>query len=314
MEDFPDTAAANPDVLFKYPIHWAGGSRNKLGNTCPVDNFFAILEVAACNSNPALLGFLKNSADEAESTLGRVLDLMYKGRINDGKDEWVSFLLQKGTPLVRKPGNVIDMFGGQLNLFLSLFCNSFSLRCVSECSNGPEVCNRFRWTVQTSKLIRISSPLNRPGNDIQTQIDKFVVEKSVSPCSYSLQPNVGEKVLKECSRIIELTDEDNRPIFERVCNGQRMVCEKAWRPECWMIPFNVEKLHYLEVFDLQDVITVNSKLYYLRGVTVSEGGHFTAYVRKGKCWFYYCGMMEAAGRKIGVPQSTGEPKIAIYTL
>lgn len=256
---------------------------------------------------------LKDSQSEAESVLARVLYLMNEGKIDDGKDEWVQFLSRNGTHLEFQAGKVVNMFGGQLNLFLSFFCNSFSLACISECSNGPAVCSRFRWSLQTSKLIRFTSPVTKAGNDIQTQIEAFLAEKSTSQCSYTVQPNLSEKVLSECSRIMELIDEDDRKIYERVCNGQRVIREKTWRQECWMVPFDLQKLKESEIFDLPDVITVNSTRYHLRGVTVLDNDHFAAYVRKMKSWYYYCGMFEAAGRKVTVPR-LGKPQVAIYTL
>lgn len=54
--------------------------------------------------------------------------------------------------------------------------------------------------------------------------------------------------------------------------------------------------------------------FKLRGVTVKDGEHFTAYIRKDQHWYFYCGMLEASCRKVNVVRGCGNPDIAIYTL
>lgn len=287
----------------------------KLKNTCPFDNFLAVLAVVAKEDNPALLCRLKESKIAAELTLGRVIDMILEGRINDAKDEWAGFLCDSGAPVRLEAGNIKNFYGGQMTMFVDFFNASCGFFCVSECSNGPDVCGRFRWSFQPAKPFRVASPLKGAGNDIQSQMDKFLVEKTSSRCAYQLKANLPDEILAKSFRVEELTDIDGGQIFEQVCNGERVVVERSLRPECWMLPIDVCKLKPSEVFDLSDEITVCGVAFKLRGVTVKEGDHFTAYIKNVQGWYYYCGMLEAAGKKMNHlrVQWGGVPQIAIYT-
>lgn len=301
-------------MLLSCPVPWCGGARWTLKNTCPIDNFLVILSSVAPSDRFDLLAQLKSSGNRAETTMARVLELILEKRVHEAKDAWVEYLIAQQAPVEVLPDNVINLFGGQGNLFLGFFSHVFRRPAVSECSNGPSVCCRYRVEGRTSsELIAIQPPV-RGANDVQSQIDLFFVCPPAKKCSYSLNKDLSEDQKEKFGRWVEFTDEDNVCRQERVCNGDRKRFEKPMLEGCWLLPLDIEKLKNIDVFDLSPEIVVGGRNFFLRGATLQEGNHFTCYVYKNDNWYYYCGMFYASGRRIRTPVSTGQPQIALYTL
>lgn len=302
-------------VLLPCPLPWSGGVRWRLSNTCPVDNFLAILSSIAPSDKFDLLARLRSSENEAEATLGRVLELISSKMVHEAKDVWVDYLIARQAPVTVLPNNSVNLYGGQENLFLGFFGHVFGRPSITECSNGPNVCDRFRVVGRiSSELIPLLPPIRGPGNNVQSQIDRFFAQPSARKCSCTLNKNLTDDQKEKYGRWVDFLDEGNVRHKERVCNGNRERFQKEMLEGCWLLPFDVEKIKNIEVFDLSTEVVVGGRSYFLRGATLREGEHFTCYVRKDNRWYYYCGMLCSSGRQISTPVSTGKPQIALYTL
>lgn len=275
-----------------------------------MDNFLVILASVASSADFDLVSQLKSSRNGSEVALGRVLDLMLEKRVHEAKDLWVDYLIAQQF----LPNNIINLYGGQQNLFLGFFGHVFKRSAFSECSNGPNVCGRFRREQRmTSELIQLVSPVRGVDNDVQSQTERFFANPTVKKCSSYLNKNLTEDEKERYGCWTYFTDEGNVRHRERICNGNRKQCEKQVLEGCWLLPFNIEKIKNIDVFDLSRKIAVGGRVFYLRGATLKEGNHFTCYVCKNDRWYYYCGMFSASGRRIKTPVSTGQPQIALYT-
>lgn len=296
-------------TLLSFPIRWAGGSAHRLTNTCPVDNFFAIISAAA-NDNPEIALQLRRSSLVGEIVLADVLDLL-PADVGAAKDRWFEFILSEGCEFPKNAFGEFDLFGGPAQLFLGFFSKNFSAKYVSECSNGLH-CPGFRRETITGLLHPLKSPLT-PGNKTQKQVNEIFELESQKPCSL----NVGEGVDADHCRIESVFSVDGKTLTEvPVCNGTRSFKGMELPRDCWIIPFDGVRLKIDDVFNLDDSILIGGKRFFLRGVIVLSKvlAHFFCYARKQGLWYFYCGQDEPFGKLVTAPVQAGKVQLVLYTI
>lgn len=293
-------------------------------DTCPVDNFLAILFAVANDENPRLLSHLLKSADVAESALGRMLAEVQKGNVGVAKDIWASFLLDRAAGVAWQPDGSLSFWGGQVEMFLVFFRKVYAVSYVTECSNGPLVCPNFSCVVESRSLLKIKSPLWDSQNDTQSQLDWQLRDRVSHQCHAPVISSQFADVnrLNEHTRLAEVVfdvedSEEGTPQMGRVCNGQCTMKQLHVSQDCWMIPLDICGLQETEVFSLADEIEICGKRFRLRGIILFSAflKHFFAFVRRSSGWYHYCGIFDPAGSLVvGVPVTDGKPEIALYTL
>lgn len=310
--------------LFSTPIRWAGGFSIRLTDTCPLDNFLAMLFVVVRDENPGLVRTLMESDIRAESTLGRALAEMQSDHVGKAKDTWASFLLDRKAGVTWKDDGLLSLYGGLVEMFIFFFRETYGVSYVSECSNGPAACPNYSFTSQSRAILKIRSPLSGCMNDTQSQLDRCLNDGAQDQCNIPIPcwKLADAAFLKEYTRIADvymgLDDSDTvTPAPERVCCGMRTMKQLHLPDRCWFLPIDISKVSNDELFCLAYEIVVSGKLFRLRGIVLFNRfmKHFYSWIRKGVQWYRYCGMFDAEGSLVKrVIDADGEPHIAIYSV
>ena len=281
-----------------------------LVNTCPIDNFLAIV-YCRLKEVPEVSKRLSRLSESWANDLVTIERLFDNNEFTQGKIKWLSYFPQFNFTVSR---GTFDVWGNELDLFWTRCDSLLKTSAKSTCSSGHCPKKEEIITATGIHLMEVASQ-----QIAETYIEAALrewLQPAPSQCGrqFSSKPPPATADVVLGPQTLDLTSGQFYQPY--VCNGVRTCTERTF---CNGMPFALPiPLHHFssnglitEPHHLPDTLGVQNRQYQLGGCTFWNGTHYSGCFKFKSQWFSYDGLPESRCRGSGilaVPLKSSRPR------